>query len=186
MGSGACRTVSIWRRGCRRLGPAPEPGKVAAVGLDLAGFEASNGSFGHATGDALLRAVAGRLKAAPRTIDSLGRLGGDEFALVRERTRGCPQVEAMRARVLGAFAMPLEVEAARVVVGASLGVAVSEPGADDGRSLLRRAAPALGRANRAGRSLACFDEPWPDGPLVRGDLEREVRQAAFDGLRVDD
>lgn len=161
------------------------PGNVAAIVLDLDGFKAINDSFGHATGDALLRAVAGRLKAALRAVDSLGRLGGDEFAVVLERIRGRGQVEAMCARLLNAFATPFVVEGAEVVVGASLGVAWSRPGAGHDGSLLRHADLALGRAKRAGRGRVCFYEPALDIPRVRSDLERDLRRAAPDELWLD-
>ncbi len=50
--------------------------------LDLDGFKAVNDRHGHATGDALLQAIAAAIKRGVRASDAIARLGGDEFALL--------------------------------------------------------------------------------------------------------
>ncbi|MBN1141537.1 MAG: GGDEF domain-containing protein [Deltaproteobacteria bacterium] len=54
--------------------------------LDLDNFKTINDRFGHATGDEVLRCVAGYAKRHLRKIDVIGRLGGDEFALLLPET----------------------------------------------------------------------------------------------------
>lgn len=62
--------------------------------LDMDDFKQINDTLGHAAGDAVLRKVAGILKASVRESDRVGRLGGDEFAVLMGRTT----VENAKAR----------------------------------------------------------------------------------------
>ena len=57
-------------------------GAASVVYFDLDGFKTVNDRFGHAAGDAALRAVAERLAGNVRESDVVGRMGGDEFAVV--------------------------------------------------------------------------------------------------------
>ena len=65
---------------------------LTLIYLDLDGFKAVNDTFGHATGDDVLRRVAALLRANIRDTDILARLGGDEFGIL------LAQAEAAAAR----------------------------------------------------------------------------------------
>jgi diguanylate cyclase (GGDEF)-like protein len=56
--------------------------RASVVYFDLDGFKAVNDRYGHAAGDAALKAVAERLLAHVRESDIVGRMGGDEFAVI--------------------------------------------------------------------------------------------------------
>ncbi len=122
---------------------------------DLDRFKSINDSFGHATGDAVLREAAKRMKSSVRAYDSVGRIGGEEFMLILP---DCPSrigmIIAERLRELLA-ATPIDTPAGPVPVTTSLGVASSEqvnnPLAED---MIRAADSALYRAKHAGRNRA--------------------------------
>jgi diguanylate cyclase (GGDEF)-like protein len=97
----------------------------AVLLLDLDGFKAINDTWGHETGDAVLRAVAERLQGCVRETDLVARLGGDEFAVL---ARPAHQVEALGLRLQAAVAEPLQVSGLVLNPGASLGLATMVPG----------------------------------------------------------
>ena len=123
---------------------------VAALFIDLDGFKEVNDTLGHATGDALLCAVAGRLTGALRGSDTVSRLGGDEFVVLTDGTvDGGPEVTA--ARLLDVLRDPYELEPhdGTLEVTASIGIASgSDVSADE---LLRDADVALYQTKAAGK-----------------------------------
>jgi diguanylate cyclase (GGDEF)-like protein len=106
--------------------------------MDLDGFKTINDSYGHLTGDTVLRAVAAQLNSAARDSDTLARVGGDEFALLCEDLR---EVDADKvvSRLQQAAARPIAVEGREVHVGISVGAAIAEAGKDTFHTLLLRA-----------------------------------------------
>lgn len=100
----------------------PHSVPASIVFIDLDRFKPINDNFGHAAGDAMLRAVAHAIGSAVRASDLIVRLGGDEFALLLER---CGQDAAMRVaegvrRAIDAIALDWQGQTLRV--GASLGI----------------------------------------------------------------
>ncbi|MFN8041123.1 MAG: diguanylate cyclase [Acidimicrobiales bacterium] len=99
---------------------------VSLLFIDLDDFKDVNDTYGHATGDAVLRAVARRIQAAVRTEDRVGRLGGDEFLAVL-RGVGDPAVAGATAdRILALLDEPVHVGDVALRVRASVGVATAD------------------------------------------------------------
>jgi diguanylate cyclase (GGDEF)-like protein/PAS domain S-box-containing protein len=106
--------------------------------LDLDGFKAVNDRFGHAVGDRVLQAVAGRLVSAVRPADTVARLGGDEFVVLVQGAsdRG---LDALVQRLQAAVRLPLEVGSAQVQIGVSIGCALAVGGEADPAGLVAAA-----------------------------------------------
>ncbi|MEU4419816.1 bifunctional diguanylate cyclase/phosphodiesterase [Actinoplanes sp. NPDC024001] len=142
--------------------------------LDVDGFKDVNERLGHPTGDALLIAVAGRLRELAGPGEAVARLGGDEFALLLNPGRdGLPLVEAIRR--------PLPAAGQTLHVTASAGVRVIEPGSD-AVQLLADADLALYAAKAAGKDCAVhFDVAMREEQHERIRLLERLRAAVDAG-----
>jgi diguanylate cyclase (GGDEF)-like protein len=137
----------LWRQ-ARRDGT-----QVAAMVLDLDHFKRLNDEHGHATGDAVLRAVAGSLAATVRPADVLARTGGEELVvlgLVNDPAEAARLAERLRRAVAGT-----NTDSGHAVT-ASIGIALTRPA--DGENapdalwrLIDRADVAMYEAKQAGR-----------------------------------
>lgn len=94
------------------------------VALDLDKFKQVNDTHGHAVGDALLRAVATRLRQVVRKADTAARLGGDEFALLFVGVRGSGDCPALCDKVEQEVGQPLDVEGLALTPKCSIGYAL--------------------------------------------------------------
>ncbi|HKN23146.1 MAG TPA: EAL domain-containing protein [Terracidiphilus sp.] len=146
--------------------------------LDLDNFKAVNDSLGHAAGDVLLMAIAGRLRSCLRPQDSAARLGGDEFAVLVENIVTAYDLEVVAGRILQELGRPLDIFGHTVYAGASIGAAMA--GADHTSSdlLLRDADFAMYRAKQGGRGrYEIFDKHLEVYVTSQQERERELRTA---------
>ncbi|MDE1994398.1 MAG: EAL domain-containing protein [Rhizobiaceae bacterium] len=169
------------RRGVDRLVEAAraDGGNVLLLYLDLDGFKEINDSYGHGTGDQLIRAVAAGLSVLVPPNAILARLGGDEFAVVFP-TGELNDGEAVRLgeQVLDFLSEPLQIGRRVVVVGASIGIASSPEGRINREELVRRADLAMYKAKEAGRArMTCYETAMDAHREERNALELDLRNA---------
>ncbi|MFT3665672.1 diguanylate cyclase [Piscinibacter sp.] len=123
---------------------------LALLVLDLDHFKTINDRYGHATGDAVLRAATAAWKAHLRGDDALGRFGGEEFMMVCTGASNA-LARTIAERLLNATrAVRLPDVAPELRISTSIGIAEAQPG-DTRDSLFARADAALYRAKALGR-----------------------------------
>lgn len=129
-----------------------DPGKLLAVHLiDLDYFKQVNDTLGHAAGDAVLKAVAGRMRSALRDHDFVGRLGGDEFAIIQVGISDPEHANHLAHRLIKTLNTPYRVFGSQAGIGASIGIAICPHHGADTDTLLQRADEALYRVKARGR-----------------------------------
>ena len=126
--------------------------RIAVLFLDLDHFKDINDSLGHAAGDRILRAAAGRLQDVVGPAHTVARLGGDEFTVVLEGIASADDAEAMARRLMRAFEAPLEVDTdVDVTISPSIGISLYPDNAQAPSDLLKHADTAMYQAKAAGR-----------------------------------
>jgi diguanylate cyclase (GGDEF)-like protein len=152
---------------------------IAVMFIDLDDFKTVNDSLGHAAGDELLVAVAGRLQGCLRPEDVTARLGGDEFAvMVREPVETEAAAISVARRIMEAFKQPVAVGTESVSVYVSAGIAVSPGGDMSAEELIRNADVAMYAAKASGKGrFSVFHPSMGTAVLERHGLKEELRLA---------
>src|ERR1700728_85529 len=153
----------------------PRSDSVALLLIDLDHFKEINDSFGHHTGDALLRQIGPRIRQVVRHEDLVARLGGDEFAVL---LHGADTFKAttVAQRLSMLLEEPIDVGNASLRVGASIGVALAPEHALNSEDLLRCADIAMYRAKNERGSFDVYEAALDD-ETDRFALIEDLRQA---------
>jgi diguanylate cyclase (GGDEF)-like protein len=155
---------------------------VALLCLDLDHFKTVNDTLGHPTGDALLKAVAERLRAELRQEHTVARLGGDEFAILLRGGTQPGDATGLAQRLIAALNEPFLLGEDQVAAGVSIGIAIGPTDGVDADQLFKHADLALYRAKSDGRAVFRFFEPEMDAQVQeRRSLELDLREALNEG-----
>ncbi|WP_151632375.1 sensor domain-containing protein [Noviherbaspirillum aerium] len=124
---------------------------MALLLLDLDRFKHVNDTFGHHTGDLLLKEVALRIRSSLRETDFVARLGGDEFIIIQTDVSQPHASETLARKLILELGRPYELEGQEVLSGTSVGLCVYPKDGKNSVELLKRADLALYRAKNSGR-----------------------------------
>jgi diguanylate cyclase (GGDEF)-like protein len=140
---------------------------VSVIAVDLDHFKEANDAYGHAAGDALLRAAADRLKEAVRPDDIVGRVGGDEFVVLLRGVSDAGLAADIAERIRVTLHSPVAHGAQLLRLGVTLGVAATSAAAQEPETVMRLADEAMVRAKRDGRGTIGRAEPEDAARLAR-------------------
>jgi diguanylate cyclase (GGDEF)-like protein len=158
---------------------------VAVLFIDLDNFKLINDSFGHAAGDELLQAVAGRLQRATRTGDVVARQGGDEFLVLlgdieppddlTDTDFAHKAADVVARKIRRTLHTPFVVADVEIFVSASIGVSLFPDDAPDSETLLKHADAAMYRAKDAGRDCHALYAVDRDDALAQLSMAGRLR-----------
>ena len=143
--------------------------------FDIDAFRTVNERLGQAGGDALLRAVSGRLRRATRDADQLARLECDTFGVVQQNGQGADNLAARLVDLLG---RPYLVRGEVVTIGISVGIARAPSDGNSAAALLLNADLARKDAKDAGgRTWRRYGQTMAERARSRLELEADLRKA---------
>lgn len=123
--------------------------------IDIDHFKSINDTYGHNTGDDVLKSMASTLQYTMRTTDIVGRLGGEEFGVLLIQT-GTDEALVIAERLLKALqSVCVLTKSGSICYTVSIGLSAYEGEDDSMESLMKRADIALYRAKESGRNRVC-------------------------------
>ena len=146
--------------------------RIAVLYLGLDNFRQVNDSFGHASGDNVLRAAARRISAMLRAEDVVARIAGDEFVVVLDNMRTRDDVVMVAAKLGAAFQRELESPLGGLVVTPTIGISLFPDDGGSGQEIIEHADTAMCQAKKQCKGGYTF---YADHMLsgIRRDLEWE-------------
>ena len=162
--------------------PSEEHRACSVLLLDLDRFKQVNDTMGHPAGDYLLTQVASRLERTVGQYGRVGRLGGDEFEVILPGRHRREDLAQLAQRVIHDLSEPYSIDGHRVMIGASVGVALSPEDGVTSEALIRNADLALYAAKDGGRGRHHFyAADLHSDAEERRQLEQDLRDALAQG-----
>jgi diguanylate cyclase (GGDEF)-like protein len=135
--------------------------RLALVSIDLDRFKEINDQHGHAVGDAMLSALAARMRPLVGPGEICARIGGDEFVIVKQ-VQHRDELDALIEPLMTEINAPIRLGNVALLASSSVGVALYPDDARDGDQLLNNAALAVSRAKATRRGSVCVFEAEMD------------------------
>lgn len=159
-------------RGARR-----EQRIAGVLFIDLDGFKDVNDTWGHASGDYLLKELARRMVARLRETDTVARIGGDEFLVIVGALNSENDAVNVAKKVLAELTRPVECDGFTVTPGASIGIALYPNHSGDADGLVRQADAAMYRIKKAQKNGILMAEP-ESATMLAGESVGKPRRRA--------
>jgi diguanylate cyclase (GGDEF)-like protein/PAS domain S-box-containing protein len=140
---------------------------VALLYLDLDNFKEINDTFGHRTGDQVLRQVSSRLRDLVRRSDTFARMGGDEFTFVMNGLAQPEHSMNLSRRIREALSSPFKLDEGEIFVTASIGIALYPADCQDADEMIQKADTALSCAKNQGKNQYQY---------FSAEMDRRIRQ----------
>lgn len=162
-----------------QLESAGKGGKgLALLFVDLDRFKYINDTYGHHTGDKLLRAAGSRIQNMLPSGDYVARLGGDEFAVLIHGVTDEGALMELANRLIDQLETSFQIDQCTMHISASAGIAVHQGDETNPDQLLKSADLAMYRAKAEGRGRACVFVPEDEQrTLQRVNTESLLREA---------
>lgn len=162
----------------RALASRKKEDKLAVAFIDLDNFKRINDFYGHSIGDALLKAVAHRIRKNIRHSDILGRISGDEFVIALDPLAKRAEMSALVDRIRKELQRPFKIEGFNIQCGGSVGVAFYPNHGNDYNTLRRNADIAMYQAKLSNKGgIAYFSKALGRRMVRQMHLEHRLRQA---------
>lgn len=174
------RTLFFDRLSWQMASAGRDGGGVALVILNVDRFRMVNETLGRHAGDALLKAIAERIRSSVREEDTVTRLGADGFAIAASGAwRAQELAHLIESRNRGLFHLPFSVEGEELRVSATAGVAVFPVDAQNAEALIANAEAALNSAKRQSVPLLFY------GPEMNAQAAESLRMENRLKLAID-
>jgi diguanylate cyclase (GGDEF)-like protein len=158
--------------------PGSRHQRAALLFLDIDHLKEINDTMGHATGDAVIRAVGSRLRKSLRRSDTAARFAGDEFTVLITNIQADQDALVLARKILSAISRTITVGERELSVTGSIGIALFPAHGTDAETLIHNADSAMYKAKKEGRNRFEVYVPTMSARHVAPlDLERALRRA---------
>jgi diguanylate cyclase (GGDEF)-like protein/PAS domain S-box-containing protein len=130
---------------------------IAVLFVDLDHFKPINDTFGHASGDLLLKQVSQRIQKCIRKGDTLARIGGDEFVVILMNVTDNQSAKKIASKILNSLSKPFRLQPKQESsITASIGISMYPFDGQKAEVLLSSSDKAMYRAKNLGMNQYCF------------------------------